>query len=322
MMSQLNRYALACAFDEDYALPAAVALRSVSMHWSQSSALDVYIIDSGVTPRSRSQIEMSVIGSRMRLHWCSIDVERFLDLPLFANMKRQCYHRLAVGEVVPEGIDRVVWLDMDVLVFRCISELWDIELNGNPVAAVQDMAIPWVSSPLGLGEFEALGLDQDAPYFNNGLMLLEMKPWREEEMAARVVNYLRVHANRIFHFEQHAFNAVYAGQWCALDPRWNVIASLAGQRYFRSKHLSGELRQIVSKSPWIVHFAGTFKPWRILLQTPVFNQYREVLNEIAIPVPAWGLYEQALAIYYSYFRGILYPLERLCWILRYRLLRR
>ena len=321
-MSQLNRYALACAFDEDFALPAAVSLRSVSMNWTQSTALDVYVIDSGVSPRSRLHIEESIVKSRMQLHWCSVDVERFLDLPLFANAKRQCYHRLAVAEVVPEEIDRVVWLDMDVLVLRCISELWEIELNGKPVAAVQDMAIPWVSSPLGLGEFEGLGLDQDTPYFNSGLMVLEMKPWREEEMAARLMHYLRVNANRIFHFEQHAFNVVYAGLWCALDPRWNVIASLAGRRYFRSKHLSGELRQMVSRSPWILHFAGAFKPWRILLQTPVFSRYREIQNQISIPAPPPGWYERALSIYYLYFREILYPLERLCWILRYRFLRR
>ena len=320
-MSQSNRYTLACAFDEDFALPAAVALRSVSMHWTQSTALDVYIIDGGVSPRSRSQIEESIVKSRRRLHWCSIDLERFLDLPLFAGVKRQVYDRLALGEVIPEEIERVVYLDMDVLALRCISELWTIELNGNPIAAVQDMAIPRVSSPLGLGEFEALGLSPDTPYFNNGLLVLEMKPWREEEMAARLMHYLRVNANRIFHFEQHAFNALCAGRWCALDPRWNVIASLAGRRYFRSKHLSRELHQIVSRSPWILHFAGTFKPWRIPLQTPPFSPYRETQNQVSIPAPSPGWYERTLSIYYLYFRGILYPLERLCWILRYRFLR-
>ena len=209
-----------------------------------------------------------------------------------------------------------------MLVLRCISELWEIELHGNPVAAVQDMAIPRVSSPLGLGESEALGLDPDTPYFNSGLMVLEMKPWREKEMAARLMHYVRVNADRIFHFEQHAFNALYAGQWYALDPRWNVIASLAGQRYFRGRHLSGELRRIVSTSPWILHFAGTFKPWRILLQTPAFSRYREILDQVSIPSTPPDWYERALSVYYLYFRRILYPLERLCWILRYRLLRR
>ena len=321
-MSQLKRYALVSAFNENYALPAAVALRSISMCWTRSIVLDAYIIDSGVRPRSRSHIEESIVKSRMQLHWCSIDVERFLDLPLFANMKRQIYHRLAIGEVVPEDIDRVVWLDSDVLVLRCLSELWEIELNGKPFAAVQDMAIPWVASPLGLGEYESLGLDPDTPYFNAGVMVLDMKLWREEEMAARLMHYLRVHADRIFHFDQHAFNAIYAGQWCALDPRWNVIASLAGRRYLRGQHLSEEVRRIAFKSPWILHFAGAFKPWRIPLQTPAFSRYREIRAPIAIPAPPPGWYEWALSIYYLYFREILYPLERLCWILRYRFLRR
>ncbi len=243
-------------------------------------------------------------------------------MPVFANGRRQYYHRLAIGEVVPQEIDRVVWLDMDMLVLRCISELWELELNGSPVAAAQDMAVPRVSSPLGLGEFEALGLDPETPYFNSGLMVLEMKPWREDEMAGRLLSYLRVNAERVFHFEQHAFNALYAGRWCGLDPRWNVIASLADRRYWGGGHVPEEVRRMVSKSPWILHFAGTFKPWKVLLPTPPFERYREVRHQIPIPAALPGWYERALSVYYLYFRKILYPLERLCWILRYRFLRR
>lgn len=309
-MAQQTTYALACAFDEEFALPAAVALRSASMHWSRPTRLDVYIIDGGVTPQSRSRIEESIFSSRMQLHWCSIAVEDFRDLPLFAGRKESIYHRLAIGDVVPAGIHRLIWLDMDVLVLRCLSTLGEIELEGKALAAVQDMAIPLVSSPLGLAEFEALGLKPDTPYFNSGIMLIDLRLWREQDMRGQLLAYLRTHADRIFLFDQHAFNALYAGHWLPLDPRWNVIASLAGDRNTNDSDL-----------PWILHYAGAFKPWKVPLRGPVFNRYRQVLREIAMPVPGPGLYERILAVYFRYFRTLLYPLERLCWVLRHRLLR-
>ncbi len=321
MMPRSGRYVLACAFNEDFALPAAVALRSISKCWTPSTVLDVHIIDSGVSRRSRSSIEESIVGSRMHLHWCPIDLSRFLDLPHFAGMKSQIYHRFAIGEVVPKEVDRVVWLDMDVLVLRCLSELWEIDLKGQPIGAVQDMAIPRVCSPLGLSEFETLGLDPNMSYFNSGLMVLDMRLWRRQQAAVRLLRYVRETADRILHFDQHALNALYAGKWRALDPRWNVIASLSG-RSFGGRHLSVESRKLLSSPPWIAHFAGAFKPWRIPLRRPLFRQYREVLAQVPIPTPPPGWWERALAVYDVYFRRFLYPLERACWIGRYRFLRR
>ena len=321
MMSQPPRYALFTAFDEDYSLPAAVALRSLSMHWTAPAALDVYVIDSGIAPRSRSRMEESIVEDRMRLHWCRIDVEPFLDLPRFPWMKSQIYHRLALGEVVPGGVDRVVWLDMDVLALRCIAALWEIDLQGQPLGAVQDLAIPWVSSPLGLGEFEGLGLDRKTPYFNSGVMVIDMPSWRENGMAARLTGYLREHAEHVVFCDQHALNALYAGRWFALDPRWNVNASLAGRRYLGTTCLPEEISRGAS-SPWIVHFAGTFKPWRFPLADAVFHRYQTVLREISSEVPPAGWVEQIFCVYFRYFRRILYPLERLCWILRHRWPRR
>ena len=48
-----------------------------------------------------------------------------------------------------------------------------------------------------------------------------------------------------------------------LDPRWNVIASLAGRTFYRTTHLSKEMKHLIADSPWILHFAGSFKPWKL-----------------------------------------------------------
>lgn len=322
MKRESRRFVLTCAFNETFSVPAAVALRSASVHWTESTPMDVYIIDSGISETSRTRIEQSIVASRMRLHWRTIDVDRFGDLPFFFHAKPQVYHRLAIDEVVPNEVERVVWMDSDMLVCRCMAELWQMNLEGKSLAAVQDMAIPFVSSPLGLNEYKELKLAADAPYFNAGLLVIDLKRWRKYKSGSRLLQYVRDHADTVFLFDQQAFNALYAGDWVPLDPRWNVIASLAGRTFYRTTHLSKEMKHLIADSPWIVHFAGSFKPWKLQRHSLFFDGYRKVLEQTPFPELSVHWPGRLLSLYDNYLRSLLYPLERLYWIARYRYLRR
>jgi len=67
--------------------------------------------------------------------------------------------------------------------------------------------------------------------------------------------------NAICFWDQEGLNAVLAGQWGELDPRWNQISSVSGGSFFPVEDLDQMVYQQVVIDPWIVHFAGTLKPW-------------------------------------------------------------
>jgi lipopolysaccharide biosynthesis glycosyltransferase len=94
-----------------------------------------------------------------------------------------------------------------------------------------------------------LGLAPDAKYFNAGVMLMDLRRWREEEIARRSFEYLAQYGDRVYFWDQEALNAVLTGAWGELDGCWNWHPSL--------DRLEGATRG----EPRIAHFSGNLKPW-------------------------------------------------------------
>ncbi len=319
MNTSEDSYAIAASFNDGFALAAAVALRSVSMHWTKSEPVDVYIFDGGVTAVSRSRVEQSIDSERMRLHWCRVDEGQFQDLPRRMKGTLQSVYRFAIADMLPPTIQRVVWIDLDVLVYRCLSELWEVDLDGKPIAAVQDMAIPYISSPLGLQPFKKGDPTSKLPYFNSGLVVIDMNRWRTDESAHQLIQLLKDQPWGIGHQDQHAMNVLYLNNWVALDLRWNVLSSLAGRSFYKAPPPALPRERDVASAPWLVHYAGYFKPWKIKGRLPFFDDFKTMLEQCPFPPIRYKRFAGLPALYDQYLRHWLYPLERLCWIMRHRL---
>lgn len=194
------------------------------------------------------------------MRFLSPPAEGTAQLPLWGRMTRATYFRLLLPAALPEET-KCIWLDCDVLVRQNLADLWNADLGGHSILAVQDMVVPTVSSRFGLADHAARGMARDAPYFNAGVMLVDLERWRRREVAPRAFDYLRERGDRTFFFDQDALNAVLADDWGPLDPRWNQIASVAGRRFYRPRHLDAQTYAGVVEDPWIVHFAGFWKPW-------------------------------------------------------------
>jgi lipopolysaccharide biosynthesis glycosyltransferase len=83
-------------------------------------------------------------------------------------------------------------------------------------------------------------------------MLVDVDRWREDDIGTLVGDYFRQTPDVMF-WDQEGLNAVLSGRWGELDPRWNRMASAGGHRLIEGAHTA----------PWIVHFSGTLKPWRL-----------------------------------------------------------
>jgi lipopolysaccharide biosynthesis glycosyltransferase len=165
------------------------------------------------------------------------------------------YARLLIGDLLPTGWDRVAYLDSDTITRRPLTDLWNTDLGGNLLGAVRDDYIPTIASPYGLPSWRQRGLDPDLPYFNSGVMLIDLDLWRRTRLGEQALQYLAEHRGDIRLFDQDALNAVAAGQWRQLDTVWNVTG------YWRKPHRrTGRHRDILTAAR-IRHFAGYGKPW-------------------------------------------------------------
>ena len=109
-------------------------------------------------------------------------------------------------------------------------------------------------------------------------MLLDLALWRAERLASRLLDYLESHAHAIRWWDQDALNAVLAGRWGELDPRWNQTPQFWEPAQDDGDPFTPALRELVIRNPWIVHYSTWSKPWHWSCTHPAREGFFEVLD--------------------------------------------
>jgi len=163
------------------------------------------------------------------------------------------YLRIFAADVLPERIDRILYLDCDLVVLGDLRDLWSTDIGGHALAAVPE--------PYGAGGRDFLGIPPGRPYVNAGVMLLDLDRWREERLSEKLVQFIERHGNRLWYWDQDAINAVLHSDILPLDYRWNVQAQMFKLDARKYPEVAGAIRQ-ACRRPAIIHYSTAEKPWR------------------------------------------------------------
>lgn len=283
--------------DEGYVMPLAVTVRSAIDHLSPNRRADVYILDGGISDSSKDRMEESWRDDRISVHWVPADGSELEGLPISHHVTSSTYLRLAIAQRLPSSVDRAIYLDADMLVCRDLSLLWDEPQGDASVLAVQDYAAPWIDARRSLAafdqassylaascpiaNFEELGIDADATYFNGGLLVIDVNRWRRERIIHQFLDCLNVHRQHVLWWDQYALNVVLAGKWRALDLRWNQGAHLFTYPSAALSPFSSDTFDLLHQDPWIVHFCSPQKPWNYFCHHPSTADFFQTLRKTA-----------------------------------------
>jgi lipopolysaccharide biosynthesis glycosyltransferase len=159
--------------------------------------------------------------------------------------------RLQLPSVLND-IDRVVYLDCDLVVLNDITALYDTDLLGLPLAACLDFwltgAPPFAPPGWDVGAWhgflrEVVKLADHKTYFNAGVMVMDLERFRNAGLIHAAEAFLERENYQTPFVDQDALNHVIDGAFVRLDSRWNVLAALG------------------HSDPWVIHYAGPYKPW-------------------------------------------------------------
>ena len=175
------------------------------------------------------------------------------------------YNRLFLTEYLPEDVDRVLYLDSDTVIEQPLDEFWNQDLDGYYLAGVDDC--------LSSTYRELVGLSEDGTYVNSGMLLINVKKWREENVCQQFVDMV-VANNGFFIFnEQSTINSMFSGKIKILPQNYNVNSLVYLYEYDELMRLRRPYRYSYSKEdlldarqhPVITHFTGNFyvrrRPW-------------------------------------------------------------
>src|ERR1700754_1405959 len=82
-------------------------------------------------------------------------------------------------------------MDVDTLVLGDLGELFTLDLGGRVLAAAIEPSDPTLGSPRGLEHHAEVGLPPDLPYFNAGVLVIDLDRWRADEVGVRAVEHVR-----------------------------------------------------------------------------------------------------------------------------------
>ncbi len=174
--------------------------------------------------------------------------DAFEGLPTKKYISRETYFRLLAASFLPSDTDRILWLDADMAVTGSLRPFYDTELSGAAVAACPHGA---VMKPTMLENCERIGIRYPEQYFNAGVMLCNLRRWREMDIPEKIREILSVPREMKFP-GQDLTNLLFNGEVKTEDWRiWNCMTHSI---------LPDDLPAL-RKTAKIVHYAGAAKPW-------------------------------------------------------------
>lgn len=257
----INIPTVAFVTDNNYAMPLAAAVASLTAHLTQDAKLRTFIVDAGVSQTNKEKLLRSIDANRVILHWLhpSSAQKSLLESLPCGYVGKSSYYKLFLPQLLGPEYPRIIYLDCDVIVEADISPLWTVDVGDNHVMAAQDLINPYVSSRFGLRNWKSLGRMQGDELFNTGVLVFNAEKWHEENTLQSLLRYLRDNRKFIQLCDQDAMNAVFHSSRGKLDLRWNVLQyiPLADRYSLMDKTAHQDLLQ----RAYILHFCGPDKPW-------------------------------------------------------------
>lgn len=256
--------------DENYVPFASVMMISALENVDSNYRLHFHFVADKVPANVVEQMRRLVEERNGKLSVYPADTLRFDGLPTL-RFGSSVYQRILLADYLPPDIRRVIYIDSDTLVIGDVSELWEVDLEGQPVAAVED---------LSRSACESIGVSR-REYFNSGVLVMDLDQWRAEDIHGTVAHYAGENAHRFQYVDQCSLNAILHTRWKRLLPAWNQQANIYKilRKYSEgSAYTINELREGVGR-PKIVHFTGKKKPWLYYCFHPFKPLYREFLGQ-------------------------------------------
>lgn len=265
------------ACDDNYAQHVTVAMMSILKNTTDPARIVFYLMDDQIDIAVKKKIRASIERAHAAIHFCEVDANQFASFFVSGQLSRASYFRLEMGHLLPRTVEKVIYLDCDLLVLDDIAALWDYDMGGHPLAAVMDLGI-MASGKDWRGKQKQLGFSKNDSYFNAGVLMVNLKVWREHDYGRQAEQLAASHAYR--HHDQDALNALFHRNWQPVPLQWNVIPpvwylflKILRRRDFR--RLAVEARRHIS----ILHYAGGYKPWEYDADAAFNAKYYEYLRQ-------------------------------------------
>ncbi|MED5098988.1 glycosyltransferase [Niallia circulans] len=247
------------AADNKYVKHLGVMIQSLVTNNSNSNKLKIIIIDGGISIENKKKLELLVSQNlNVKLVIIDPDSSDIKNLRTDKHITEAAYLRLLIPKIVNEKkVEKIIYLDSDIIVNKDIKKLWDVDISNHSIAAVET---------LNFNRHNDLNMIKGAKYFNSGVLCINLIKWRKENLTDRIIKFINENSTKVIYHDQDGMNAILYNDWIELDSSWNLTSQLL----YLGKYSKAEL-------PHIIHYTEASKPWHLLNNHPFKKEYEKYL---------------------------------------------
>lgn len=243
--------------DSGYLGPLCVMLHSLCES-NPTAEFRIFVAHTSLEEDHFDKIRASVCPDRCRIEDVHVPQDKFPDLPYSKRWPQEACYRIFAAHILPPDLDRVLYLDPDIVIINSVDRLYNIDLQDKYFAASTHLF-----ELMQTVNRVRLKMPAKAVYINSGVMLINLKKMREEQQVEQVLEYYRNNKIRIRLFDQDILNGLYYEQTLVIDP---LLYNL-DERYYKLHNLNPNNKdnkidhQWVADNTVVIHFCGKTKPW-------------------------------------------------------------
>jgi lipopolysaccharide biosynthesis glycosyltransferase len=272
-----RKYNLLVTLNAGYLSQLAVMLKSVVLS-NPDARFDVYVLHSTLTEADFAHVQNAIGSGSIVLHPILVSDPMLKTAPTSKRYPTEMYFRLFASRYLPKELDRILYLDPDIIVVNPLEKLYDMPLENHFYAACSHILIQ------GMQRFNEwrLNMEKDTPYINSGVLLMNLGLLRKEMDPEEVYGYIRRHKQALLLPDQDVLSALYGMKTLLVD---SLVYNLS-ERYQRAcniRLLPGETKvdlDWIRKNAVIIHYCGKNKPWKANYLGELNVFYDEIVRQV------------------------------------------
>ena len=244
--------------DINYAPYYGVMLTSLLMN-NAESVFNVYLLtDNSWTDKETIKFEKLCNKYRSNFYVNVVDEKKISICPLNPenHIARSTYYRLMASELLPTEVQKVIYMDGDMIVRGEINALWNIDISNVAIAGAID------PSQFNNETYVRLNFDKKFGYFNAGVELINLRYWRENNISKQAIEFIESHKESLPLMDQDVVNTILADKKVFIPIRYNFQTMLLTKYFYRT--FTDIFKKEVLENmltPIIIHYNGGVKPW-------------------------------------------------------------
>ena len=272
---------IALASDDNYAEFVAIVITSLFTTNKNFDEISIHLLSNKIQSQTIYRLKQLIESKCGKLFVYDIsNIQDKLTISVPTTISISSYSRLFLAEIIPNDINQILYLDCDIIINNDLTEIWSTSLKREYIGGVLD-TLPNNESKI------AIGLTKNDEYVNAGMLLINLKKWRKDNIQRQFIDFLFQYNGNVHHHDQGIINAVCTDK-LILHPKYNLTSTYLSHPYWLLNKTNTPFytQQEVSDAianPYIIHFTEGFynRPWIANSKHPLahlFERYWEMAN--------------------------------------------